>query len=839
MALLFLLDPTPRFMVGDSEAYLMTQIGALPPDRSWIFGLLAHGVVRMTHGLYTYIALQLGLLASVLWLTLLAFRREVPRQRYALMFALLVACDPLTEAYARYYLSDLSASLLFIGFICLAAQILRPGVAAWPRSHRLLLGLGVVAFGVGAVLLRLAYVPVELATIMACMAANWRRADRHMLPKLALLGLVPGLAMATLIGANAYVFADRFPGESFANRSSGVFLMGVFSPALTAADIRQAGVAVSDTEVEGMRLTNYDNRINQVWGSEPFWLRSVVARRLAGADPYDKRVDAAGSKMVAAAFKRAPMSVVGVYMRTLGMYALPSQWLRHIDTELGLHRELDPWFVDSLNLDLAHKIDAKAPERPSALPALLGSVAGWYPVLLVTGLIVAALVLVGLGPVGLRLPAAGVVAVIVVVPLYSTYIIPRYTLPAVYLTWMLLPCYAGWRLSLPGRRGWFASSPGPAVARDETCPRHPAVKPGLSQDAWAGSLIPSGAHRPAREHPYESTPMQLHANPLVEYGHLVTATFRGRQVVAQSHRDSGYVFFSPPPAAELTEYYQHDYPASQVGYYTPDIDYEPGKNSYHAGRILDAYRLVLGGTPATSLELGCSFGGVVAEMARRGVDSAGSDINADAVAQGRRVKANLRISHASNLDAVRALTRRVDLIYSLHALEHDPDIFAVIEACRDRLSEDGLLYVSVPNAMAANSVLDGFTSNVWVNYPQHLHMLSAGFIPLLCEKTGFVPVFWDTRIVFALQETGRALFDAAPMGAARQALWETILCQAGHGMELNFVLAPAGGEVAKRVAERIVQVQGELDHARRHEVGIRSYLRDAVRTSGAVAASAS
>lgn len=317
----------------------------------------------------------------------------------------------------------------------------------------------------------------------------------------------------------------------------------------------------------------------------------------------------------------------------------------------------------------------------------------------------------------------------------------------------------------------------------------------------------------------------LNAVPLVEFGSPVTMAFRGRQVPAFSDPASGYVFFDPPPEEELTEYYQVEYPRSQTGYYTVDTDYEPSKNDYHAGRILRAFQDLTGREPASSFELGCAYGGLVAEMASRGIDARGSDINADAVAQGTLAKGNHRIFHAANRDALDRVGASFDLIYSVHTLEHDPQMFDVIRACRDKLNEDGLLFVAVPNAMFANAVLKGFRENWWAHYPQHLHMLSPGFIPALCRATGFAPLFWDTQIVFEAQPDVLGLLNKDETTDARRDLWRMLLSQGGHGMELNFVLAPAGGAMARRLAGTVAMVEGALEHARRNEARLRHYLR--------------
>ena len=172
VAALLGLDATPRFMLGDSEAYLMTGkngVESLPPDRSWIYGLAARGLLLATHGFLAQMLLNAAALAAFVF----AAARLIPQRRGAaaatLAFAVAIACDPLTETYLRFSMSDLPAALLFAGFVCLLAGRLAgaPGRAAAAASW-----LGIVVFGAGAVAFRVAYVPIELGTALLAASAS-------------------------------------------------------------------------------------------------------------------------------------------------------------------------------------------------------------------------------------------------------------------------------------------------------------------------------------------------------------------------------------------------------------------------------------------------------------------------------------------------------------------------------------------------------------------------------------------------------------------------------------------------------------------------------------------
>ncbi len=315
--------------------------------------------------------------------------------------------------------------------------------------------------------------------------------------------------------------------------------------------------------------------------------------------------------------------------------------------------------------------------------------------------------------------------------------------------------------------------------------------------------------------------------PLVEFGSAVTVDFRDRLVPAYSDVDSGYVFFEPPSGDQLNDYYQREYPQIQAatGYYTPEADYDPWKNQYYADNLLGTYTSIMSNLPRSSLELGCAYGGLVAEMANRGIAAKGSDINRDAISQGTKTRGNSNIFHADCLSTVTDMDGQVDLIYSLGSLEHDPSMIKVIAASRRRLTDKGVIFLMVPNAMYAGSVFGGFKNNWWVNYPQHLHMLSPGFIPALCRNLGFLPVFWDTRILF--EEQAQPAISGLFASDSHREIWNLLMLDAGLGMELNFALVPDSPFNMERFGKLTYDVGRTLEKARRHEVAIRRYLREA------------
>lgn len=435
----YFLDHHPRFMLGDSESYLRSGLGGFyPPDRSWIYGVLVREIVSRLHSLQAYILLQLLGVMSVALLVIRRLGRSC-RLIAASLLLLGLGCDPLVQTYARFYLSDLSAALLFVAFV---VQFGGP-----PATGRTLSSwVALAACGIGAILLRIAYLPIETLTVLLCLAISLLRRERRrfiiLLPAL----LVPVLGACTLAGANRMVFMKTYPGEIFLNHYSGTFLMSVFGPTIAISDIRSAGIPVTEDEFRRMRLDDYDKRNAQIWGTEPFFLHNFMLARLH-AQTYDTRADRAASDIVHSALRRDPMAFLRVYANGLLSYAEPSQWARNLNIEMGGDRLLSESFVSLVDFWVPHAVEPRSALRVTIWPRLLARVIFLYPLLLAGGLMTAVWALAATRNLAVRALSAGIVADVLTVPLYSSYVIPRYLLAAVLLGWCLL-----WLLAV---HGWY------------------------------------------------------------------------------------------------------------------------------------------------------------------------------------------------------------------------------------------------------------------------------------------------------------------------------------------------------------------------------------------------
>ncbi|MFT8243703.1 hypothetical protein [Roseomonas sp. BN140053] len=433
------IDHLPRFFQGDSIAYLSIDADHLWPDRSWAFGLLVSALLRASRSHLCFLLLQAALLAGT---TLACAALFPPGTARRLLFPLFVACvslDPLLGLYLRFYMSDLLAFLLFTAFLlCLHAGLRAPArrFPGWWAAMAACLAAAVFA--------RVAYAPVALLCLLGLGVGllRARAAVRPRGPALRRLGLtlvLPPLALALLVGANAAVFAGRFPGEVFANKMSGVFLLGTFAPALQAEDFRAAGVAVSDAEVAALDLGNFHKRVRQIWGERGESAHALIRDRLGITEEYSATVDQVSGRILRHAAWRDPLAVARVYAVGLLIYFSPDEWTTFLQEEMGLSRDLPEGFVQRVNAMTDRPLDPGITGVVTPMLAAFLHLAPAYPLLLLCGSILAAWrLLSGRGDLAELVVSAGLLATVASVPLFSNYVIPRYVLAAVFLSHLLL-----------------------------------------------------------------------------------------------------------------------------------------------------------------------------------------------------------------------------------------------------------------------------------------------------------------------------------------------------------------------------------------------------------------
>ncbi len=432
------LDRLPRFYQGDSLAYLTTGLnGWIPPDRSWAYGYATRWLVEGTGSAAALAAVQTLLMLGAVLLSCRAFLEGKGTRWAILAFAVIASLDPLNQAYTRFWLSDTPAAAAYVAIIA----VLAAGVAAPAgRFRRVLLPLA--ALTVFAVFVRVAYAPILAATLViaaaaACLQPAHARPPRLRRRMLALIAL-PAAAVGALAVANSQVAVPSLRGQVFVNRMSDLYTLGVFLPALRYEDFVDAGVPITRAEFDGLDRS-LDARESQVWVDGPGHVRWLMMQRLGVDQVYDRRFQAACASVVRTALLRHPQDFAATYLRSLAITFDPAHWRAVMRGELGFELPLPDWTAAYLSGITGRTVLPAITAQPSLLPDALLSVAGAYPALLLAGGAAAALVLAFARPFGSRhVLASAILACLLVTPLFSHALKPRYLLAPVLLSELLL-----------------------------------------------------------------------------------------------------------------------------------------------------------------------------------------------------------------------------------------------------------------------------------------------------------------------------------------------------------------------------------------------------------------
>jgi SAM-dependent methyltransferase len=200
----------------------------------------------------------------------------------------------------------------------------------------------------------------------------------------------------------------------------------------------------------------------------------------------------------------------------------------------------------------------------------------------------------------------------------------------------------------------------------------------------------------------------------------------------------GLLFVSPRPAKEKLE---ELYRASDPGYILRYKD-----RIFRRGRkILNAVQKFK--KKGVLLDVGCGYGFFMDLAEKNGWKTKGVELSP---AGARFARENFGLDvFTGNITEARLADKSFDLISLQHTLEHIPEPLDMLITLRNKLKDDGILSIAVPNALslAARSARINW---VCLSERTHLFHYTKKTLRLLLEKTGFIPISigtfeWDTR----------------------------------------------------------------------------------------------
>lgn len=323
--LVFLLaDPGPRFFMGDSVIYLRTALeGAIPRDRSFVYGGLIWLTAVLPHSLYGLVFAQAAAgVASALLVFWIARALLLVRFPWALGAATLVAVEPAQLFYERMVMAEAFGGVAWLVLVGSALAYARRGDLRWL--------LGAVLAGIVGASLRQNAIAVAIAVPTVLPWMRWRFAAaagaRPTLRTVALHALLAALATGMLhAGYRQLVghLAHAAPGYV---GLAGPFELGLVAPLVRPAHF--AGTGCPPDILQRVRPPTSDPWLREVhiWRGDGLWPTMQRSCR----DPED------AARIVAdRALRSNPLGMLPMAISTLRQHfdAPSARW--RMDSDLG------------------------------------------------------------------------------------------------------------------------------------------------------------------------------------------------------------------------------------------------------------------------------------------------------------------------------------------------------------------------------------------------------------------------------------------------------------------------------------------------------------------------
>ncbi len=225
-------DPRPSYFFGDSATYLATAtIKAIPPDRSFLYGLFIRKTAYHWHSLQSLIWIQVLISALAAWLVSLTLIRIFSlKLSLAAAAGILCAVEPLQLLAERYVLTESCANFLFALHLFLVLEYVRSGRLRFLLPAQLA-GVLLIGFRISflpLVLLDSVLPPFLWGASMGSKARRMAAVGAHLF-----LALVVSQSLLTIY---KQWYGSLIPREPSLFYEPGAFLVATFSPLIEPED---------------------------------------------------------------------------------------------------------------------------------------------------------------------------------------------------------------------------------------------------------------------------------------------------------------------------------------------------------------------------------------------------------------------------------------------------------------------------------------------------------------------------------------------------------------------------------------------------------------------------
>jgi 2-polyprenyl-3-methyl-5-hydroxy-6-metoxy-1,4-benzoquinol methylase len=194
------------------------------------------------------------------------------------------------------------------------------------------------------------------------------------------------------------------------------------------------------------------------------------------------------------------------------------------------------------------------------------------------------------------------------------------------------------------------------------------------------------------------------------------------------------IFLNPrPEEKELNNLYNRTY-FSEVAYEEGDLDFEKVKENVHLVLTKTEKKF---GKRESILEVGAGRGHLLAAARALGYNVTGIEISEESCKYAAD-RFGLQLFNGT-LPNFRS-SKQYDLIIFNHSLEHLTDPLLSLKISRDLLTENGLVWITLPNVRSFDRFYNGNNWNGW-SLPYHLFHFSPASLKYLLMRSNFSKIY--------------------------------------------------------------------------------------------------
>jgi len=262
---LLLVDPSPKFYMGDSGSYISTATsGTIPPDRSFVYGYVVRALAVWPSSLTPLLLCQ-ALLSGGTAIMVAVICRSIfclsPRNSY--FFGLVSCVDPLQLVWERYVMTEAVSLFIYVLFLYFCFCYVRD------RHIRnllfvQLLGIVLLAFRLSYLLvIQVTTVLLPLVAFVPDTAVTRRRLAGFFVPTLWGHLAISGILMLGLHSCYKEVNGRLCHSAPAYGYNTGFHLLAVWAPALKPVDAVDSRLAQVIAKGNDYHITSLDLRNSQ------------------------------------------------------------------------------------------------------------------------------------------------------------------------------------------------------------------------------------------------------------------------------------------------------------------------------------------------------------------------------------------------------------------------------------------------------------------------------------------------------------------------------------------------------------------------------------------------